>query len=248
MAGHSKYANIQHRKGGQDKRRAQAFTKIAREIQAAVRLGGADPNANPRLYRAIAAGRAVNMPKDNIQRAVDRGGGAGAEQLEEIRYEGFGPGGIGVIVEYLTDNKNRTAGEVRAAFAKSGGNLGETNSVSFAWKRVGEIRYKREAAGEEAMMEAAIEAGCDDCLAEEEHHVLTCEMVALASASQALTKRFGDPALAKFVWRTEIAIPVEGENAEALLKLLTQLEDSDDVQDLYSNEDISEEEMARLSG
>ncbi len=248
MAGHSKYANIQHRKGGQDKKRAQMFTKIAREIQAAVKLGGADPNANPRLYRAMASGRAVNMPKDNIQRAVDRGGGAGAEQLDEIRYEGFGPGGIGVIVECLTDNKNRTAGEVRAAFAKHGGNLGETNSVSFAWKRVGEIRFKLEAASEDAMLEAAIEAGCDDCVSEDEHHVLSCEMSALAGAALALSKKFGDPASAKFVWRTEIAIPVEGEGAEALMKLLDQLDDLDDVQDVYSNEDISEAELARLSG
>ncbi len=248
MAGHSKYANIQHRKGGQDKRRAQVFTKIAREIQAAVRLGGSDPNANPRLYRALASGRAANMPKDNLQRAIDRGSGAGAEQLDEIRYEGFGPGGVGVIVECLTDNKNRTAGEVRAAFAKHGGNLGENNSVSFAWKRVGEIRYPLAAASEDAMMEAAIEAGCDDCAVEDEHHVVTCEMGALVSASQALAKKFGDPASAKFVWRTEVAIPVEGDNAEALMKLLDQLEDLDDVQDVYSNEDISDEEMARLSG
>ena len=147
MAGHSKFANIQHRKGGQDKKRAQMFTKIAREIQAAVKLGGTDPNANPRLYRALASGRAVNMPKDNLQRAIDKGGGAGAENLDEIRYEGFGPGGIGVIVECLTDNKNRTAGEVRAAFAKNGGNLGESNSVSNSWREVGEVRYPLAAAG-----------------------------------------------------------------------------------------------------
>lgn len=247
MAGHSKYANIQHRKGGQDKKRAQAFTKIAREIQAAVKLGGSDPNANPRLYRAMASGRAINMPKDNIQRAVDRGGGAGAEQLDEIRYEGFGPGGIGVIVECLTDNKNRTAGEVRAAFAKNGGNLGETNSVSFGWNRVGEIRYPLSVASEDAMMEAAIDAGCDDCVVEEEQHVLTCEMHALVGASQALTKKFGDPATAKFVWRPQMTLPIEGEPAELLLKLIEQLEDSDDVQDVYSNEDISDAEMERLS-
>jgi YebC/PmpR family DNA-binding regulatory protein len=247
MAGHSKYANIQHRKGGQDKKRAQAFTKIAREIQAAVKLGGSDPNANPRLYRAMASGRAINMPKDNIQRAVDRGGGAGAEQLDEIRYEGFGPGGIGVIVECLTDNKNRTAGEVRAAFAKNGGNLGETNSVSFGWNRVGEIRYPLSVASEDAMMEAAIDAGCDDCVVEEEQHVLTCEMNALVGASQALTKKFGDPATAKFVWRPQMTLPIEGEPAELLLKLIEQLEDSDDVQDVYSNEDISDAEMERLS-
>jgi YebC/PmpR family DNA-binding regulatory protein len=247
MAGHSKFANIQHRKGGQDKKRAQMFTKIAREIQAAVKLGGADPNSNPRLFRAMAAGRAVNMPKDNIQRAIDRGGGAGAEQLDEIRYEGFGPGGVGVIVECLTDNKNRTAGEVRAAFTRHGGNLGETNSVSFAWKRVGEIRYPLSAADEDAMLEAAIEAGADDCTVEEDQHVVTCEMNALVGVSQALAKKFGDPTAAKFVWRTDVAIPVEGDPAESLMKLLDQLDDLDDVQDVYSNEDISDEELGRLS-
>jgi YebC/PmpR family DNA-binding regulatory protein len=247
MAGHSKFANIQHRKGGQDKKRAQMFTKIAREIQAAVKLGGTDPNANPRLFRAIAAGRAVNMPKDNIQRAIDKGGGANAEQLDEIRYEGFGPGGVGVIVECLSDNRNRTAGDVRAAFTKSGGNLGETNSVSFAWKRVGEIRYPLAAAGEDAMLEQAIEAGADDCVMEDEQHVVTCEIAALAGVSQALAQKFGDPASAKFVWRTDIAIPIEGDPAESLMKLLTALDDLDDVQDVYSNEDISDAEMARLS-
>jgi YebC/PmpR family DNA-binding regulatory protein len=247
MAGHSKFANIQHRKGGQDKKRAQMFTKIAREIQAAVKLGGTDPNANPRLFRAMAAGRAVNMPKDNIQRAIDKGGGASAEQLEEIRYEGFGPGGVGVIVECLSDNRNRTAGEVRAAFAKNGGNMGESNSVSFAWKRVGEVRYPLAAASEDAMLEAAIEAGADDCIVEDEQHVVMCEMGALAGVSQELAKKFGDATSAKFVWRTDIAIPIEGDPAEALMKLLTSLDDLDDVQDVYSNEDMSDEELARLS-
>ena len=247
MAGHSKFANIQHRKGGQDKKRAQVFTKIAREIQAAVKLGGSDPNANPRLFRAMAAGRAVNMPKDNIQRAVDRGGGANAEQLDEIRYEGFGPGGVGIIVECLTDNKNRTAGDVRAAFAKNGGNLGETNSVSFGWKRVGEIRFPLAAASEDTMLEAAIEAGADDCAMEGEQHVVTCEMNALVSVSQALAKKFSDAASAKFVWRPQVEVPIEGEPAEQLMKLIDQLDDLDDVQDVYSNEDISEAEMARLS-
>ncbi|HYD87698.1 MAG TPA: YebC/PmpR family DNA-binding transcriptional regulator [Vitreimonas sp.] len=247
MAGHSKFANIMHRKGAQDKKRAQMFTKLAREIQAAVKLGGADPESNPRLYRAITAARAQSMPKDNIQRAVDRGAGAGGENLEEIRYEGFGPGGIGVIVECLSDNRNRTAGEVRAAFAKNGGNMGESNSVSFAWKKLGEVRYPLAAASEDAMLEAAIEAGADDCVVEEEQHVITCDMAALAGVSQALAKKFGDPVSAKFVWRTDIAIPVEGDNAETLLKLLDQLDDLDDVQDVYSNEDISEAELQRLS-
>ena len=247
MAGHSKFANIQHRKGGQDKKRAQMFTKIAREIQAAVKLGGPDPNSNPRLYRAMASGRAVNMPKDNIQRAIDKGGGASAEQLEEIRYEGFGPAGVGVIVECLSDNRNRTAGDVRAAFAKNGGNMGESNSVSFAWKRVGEIRYPLSAAGEDAMLEAAIEAGAEDCAIEDGQHVVICGMAALAGLSQELAKKFGDATSAKFVWRTDVAIPIEGEAAETLMKLLTSLDDLDDVQDVYSNEDMSEEELARLS-
>jgi YebC/PmpR family DNA-binding regulatory protein len=247
MAGHSKFANIMHRKGGQDKKRAQAFTKLAREIQAAVKLGGADANANPRLYRAVAAARAQSMPKENIQRAIDRGAGGSAENLDEIRYEGFGPGGIGVIVECLTDNKNRTAGEVRAAFTKYGGNLAETNAVSNAWRKVGEIRYPLAAASEDAMLEAAIEAGCDDCAIEDEQHVISCEMNALAGAAQTLAKKFGDAASAKFVWRTDIAIPIEGENAETLLKLLDQLDDLDDVQDVYSNEDISDEDLARLT-
>jgi YebC/PmpR family DNA-binding regulatory protein len=247
MAGHSKFANIMHRKGGQDKRRAQAFTKIAREIQAAVRLGGADPNANPRLYRAIAAARVQNMPKDNIQRAVDRGTGAGAESLEEIRYEGFGPGGVGVIVECLSDNRNRTAGDVRAAFTKNGGNLGETNSVSFLWDRVGEIRYPRAVADEDAMLEAAVEAGCDDCEADEETHVVTCSMSALAEATQALSKKFGDASSAKFVWRPKTTMPIEGDGAESLMKLLTQIEELDDVQNVYSNEELSEADLQRLS-
>ncbi len=248
MAGHSKFANIMHRKGGQDKKRAQAFTKIAREIQAAVKLGGADPNANPRLYRALAAGRAANMPKDNLQRAIDRGVGGADDSLDEIRYEGFGPGGVGVIVECLTDNRNRTAGDVRAAFAKNGGNLGETNSVAFLWSRIGEIRYPRAAAGDDAMLEAIIEAGCDDCESDEEGHVIVCAMEALSEAVSALTKKFGEPASAKFIWRPQTNIPIDGAPAEQLMKLLTTLDDLDDVQNVFSNEDLSEAELTRLSG
>ena len=248
MAGHSKFANIMHRKGAQDKKRAQHFTKIAREIQAAVKTGGSDPNSNPRLYRATAAARAQSMPKDNIQRAVDRGSGAGGENLEEIRYEGFGPAGVGVIVECLSDNRNRTAGDVRAAFAKNGGNLGETNSVSFLWDRVGEIRYPLKTTDEDTMLEAAIEAGCDDCETEGEEHVLTCSVNALGEATAALNKKFGEPASAKFVWRPKTTAPIEGDPAETLMKLLDTLEDLDDVQNVYSNEEISEEEAARLAG
>lgn len=248
MAGHSKFANIMHRKGAQDKKRAQQFTKLAREIQAAVKTGGADPDGNPRLFRAIAAARAQSMPKDNIQRAVDRGAGAGGENLDEIRYEGFGPGGVGVIVECLSDNRNRTAGDVRAAFSKNGGNLGETNSVACLWDHIGEIRFPLQAADEDAMLEAVIEAGCDDCVAEEEEHVITCGMTALGEAVSVLSKKFGEPISAKFVWRPQTQIPIEGDSADALMKLLTTLDDLDDVQNVYSNEEMSEAEMARLAG
>jgi YebC/PmpR family DNA-binding regulatory protein len=246
MAGHSKFANIQHRKGAQDKRRAQQFTKIAREIQAAVKLGGNDPNGNPRLARAIASAKAVSMPKDNIQRAVDRGAGGSAEALEDVRYEGFGPGGVGVIVECLTDNRNRTAGEVRAAFTRHGGNLGETNSVSFGFSHVAEVRFPLGAASEDEMMEAAIEAGADDVQVEGEEHVVTGPLNALAELSAALEKRFGESASAKFVWTPQNAVPVSGETAQALMKLLTALDDLDDVQQVYSNIDISDDELAKL--
>ena len=247
MAGHSKFANIMHRKGAQDKKRAQAFTKLAREIQAAVKLGGSDPESNARLYRAIAAARAQSMPKDNIQRAVDRGAGGAGEDLVEIRYEGFGPGGVGVIVECLTDNRNRTAGDVRSAFAKNGGNLGETNSVSYAWSRVGEVRYPLEKAGEDAMLEAAIEAGADDCQLEGEEHVITCAMEDLAEVSSALAQKFGDATSAKFVWRPQANIPIEGDAAESLVKLINVLDDHDDVQLVYANFEMSDAEMERLA-
>ena len=247
MAGHSKFKNIMYRKGAQDKKRSAMFSKLSREITVAAKSGVPDPDMNPRLRSAVLAARAQSMPKDNIERAINKASSGEGDNYEEIRYEGFGPGGVGVIVECLTDNKNRTAGEVRAAFTKSGGNLGETNSVSFSWKKLGEVRYVLATASEDAMLEAAIEAGADDCAVEGEHHVITCEMAALVGVSQALAKKFGDPTSAKFVWRTDIAIPVEGDNAEALMKLLDQLDDLDDVQDVYSNEDISDAELARLS-
>ncbi|MBI1250715.1 MAG: YebC/PmpR family DNA-binding transcriptional regulator [Alphaproteobacteria bacterium] len=247
MAGHSKFANIMHRKGAQDKKRAQAFTKLAREIQAAVRVGGADPAGNPRLQRAVAMARAQSMPKDNIQRAIDRGSGVGGEDLVEIRYEGFGPGGVGVIVECLTDNRNRTAGDVRAAFAKNGGNLGETNSVTFGWDRVGEVRYPLAKADEDSMLEAAIEAGADDCQAEDEDHVITCAMDGLSEVASALEARFGEAASAKIVWRPQMTLPVEGDAAASLVKLISTLDDHDDVQTVYANFDMSDAEMERLA-
>jgi YebC/PmpR family DNA-binding regulatory protein len=248
MAGHSKFANIMHRKGAQDKKRAQLFTRLAREIQAAVSTGGPEAANNPRLYRAIQAARAQSMPKDNIQRAIDRGAGGDSSRLDEIRYEGFGPGGVGVIVECLSDNRNRTAGDVRAAFAKNGGNLGETNSVSFGWDKVGEVRYPLDKTDEDTMLEAAIEAGADDCEVEDEAHVIICATDALAEVAQNLAQRFGDAESAKFVWRPKLTTPVEGDAADSLAKLLAALDDLDDVQDVYSNEEMSEAELKRLGG
>lgn len=248
MAGHSKFANIQHRKGAQDKKRASLFTKIAREIQAAVKLGGPDPNANPRLFRAMASGRAVNMPKDNIQRAIDRGAGAGAEQLDEIRYEGFGPGGVGIIVECLTDNKNRTAGEVRAAFTKHGGNLGETGSVAFMFDRVGAIEFAAAAASEDAMLEAALEAGAGDVVSDADGHYVYTASDELAAVAAALEAKFGEARSQKLAWRPQTSIPVSGDAASGLMKLMSALEDCDDVQNIYANYDIAADELERLAG
>lgn len=248
MAGHSKFKNIMHKKGAADKKKAALFTKLAREVQIAAKVGGTDPGSNPRLARAIAAARAQSMPKENIQRAIDKSQGGG-ENLEEIRYEGFGPAGVGIIIEAATDNKNRTAGEIRAAFGKHGGNLGETGSVSFLWERIGEIRYPLRAAGEDAMLEAAIEAGADDCVAEpgEEtlEHVVSCGVPALNDVAAALAERFGEPSSAKFVWRPKTAVPIAGEAAQMLFKLLDALDDLDDVQAVYANFDIDDAELEK---
>lgn len=248
MAGHSAFKNIMHKKGAADKKRAALFTKLAREIQIAAKMGGPDPDGNPRLYRAIAAARAQSMPKDNIQRAIDKSQGGAGDALEEIRYEGFGPGGVGVIVEAATDNRNRTAGEVRSAFGKNGGVLGETNSVSFGWSRVGEVIYPLAVAGEDAMLEAAIEAGADDCTADGDQHIIICEVNALTDVSTALAKKFGDAAEAKFVWRPQTTVPIAGDAAAQLLKLMDYLDDLDDVQAVYANFEISAEDMAKLTG
>jgi YebC/PmpR family DNA-binding regulatory protein len=247
MAGHSAFKNIMHKKGAADKKRAALFTKLAREIQIAAKIGGADPGGNPRLARAMAAARAESMPKDNIQRAIDKSQGASAEALEEIRYEGFGPGGVGVIVEAATDNKNRTAGEVRAAFNKNGGNLGETNSVSFGWDRVGEVRYSLDKADENAMLEAAIEAGADDCAPDADAHIITCHANALTEVAAALAVRFGEPISAKVMWRPQVSVPVSGDLADAVIKLVDALDDLDDVQAVFANFELSAEDMARLS-
>ncbi|WP_341705693.1 YebC/PmpR family DNA-binding transcriptional regulator [Ferrovibrio sp.] len=247
MAGHSQFKNIMHRKGAQDAKRAKVFTKLIRELTTAARMGQPDPNTNPRLRAAIQAARAANMPKDTVDRAIKRGAGAeGADNYEEVRYEGYGPGGVAVIVEALTDNRNRTAGEVRAAFSKNGGTLGETNSVAFMFDRVGEIVFPAAAASAEAMFEAALEAGADDCQSDDTH-VVTCSQDDFAQVREALEKQFGDPESAKLVWRPKTTAPIEGERAETLFKMIEVLEDSDDVQQVYANFEISEDELSKLA-
>jgi YebC/PmpR family DNA-binding regulatory protein len=248
MAGHSQFKNIMYRKGAQDKKRAKIFTKIIRELTTAARSGLPDPNSNPRLRAAVSAAKEANMPKDTVERAIRRGaGGEEGENYEEVRYEGYGPGGVAIIVEALTDNRNRTASDVRAAFTKSGGNMGESNSVSFLFDRVGQVTYAASAASADAMFEAAVEAGADNVESGPEEHVVTTAPDALNAVRDALERPFGAPQSAKLVWRPKTLAPIEGEAADQLFKLLETLEDSDDVQSVYANFDASDEVMARVS-
>ncbi len=248
MAGHSQFKNIMHRKGRQDAKRARTFTRLLREVQVAARQGLPDPDANPRLRAAIQAARQANVPKDNIDRAIRRGSGGEGESLEEIRYEGYGPGGVAVIVEALTDNRNRTAAEIRSIFAKLGGSLGETGSVSFQFDRVGQIRYPPDAADADAMLEAAIEAGAEDCESTEEYHEITCAADDLSAVATALEGRFGPPESAVLTWRPQVTVPVDEEDkAATLLRLLEALDDSDDVQRVTANFEVPDEVMARLA-
>ena len=248
MAGHSQFKNIMYRKGAQDKKRGKVFTKLIRELTTAARTGLPDPAANPRLRAAVLAARQANMPKDTVERAIKRGaGGEAAEAYEEVRYEGYGPGGVAVIVEALTDNRNRTASEVRAAFAKSGGTLGETNSVSFMFDRVGEIVYPAAAASADDMLEAAIEAGAQDVESDEDGHAVISAPEDFNSVRDALENHFGPADSARLVWRPKTAAAIDEETAATLLKLIDTLEDSDDVQNVYANFEVGEEVLARLS-
>lgn len=247
MAGHSKFKNIQHRKGAQDAKRAKIFTKIGREIIVAAKLSGPDPASNPRLRAAIMAGRAVNMPNERIKRAIDSATGAGAtESYENIRYEGYGPGGVAIIVETLTDNRNRTVGEVRSYFSKLGGVLGETNSVSFMFDHVGEIVYPASKASADAMFEAAVEAGADNVESGEDVHEITCSTNDLAAVRDALIEKYGDPEKSGFVWKSNVNADVDEETAKTILKLIDLLEDNDDVQAVYTNFNVSDDVMERL--
>ncbi len=247
MAGHSKFKNIMHRKGTQDKKRAKIFTKVQREITVAAKLGGGDPSANPRLRSAIVAAREVNMPNDRIKRAIDSATGAGGtENYEEVRYEGYGPGGAALIVDVLTDNRNRTAAEMRTAFTKHDGNLGESNSVSFMFERVGQIVYPAARAPAEKMFEAAVEAGANDCESAGEIHEITTSPADFAAARDALEKKFGEPERSGLVWRPTVMAPVGREQAESVMALIEALEDNDDVQTVTCNFEVSDEVMEKL--
>jgi YebC/PmpR family DNA-binding regulatory protein len=245
MAGHSQFKNIMYRKGAQDKKRAKVFTRLIREIQAAVK-SGSDPSGNPRLRSAIAAARQANMPKDNIERVLKKSESDGAN-YDEMRYEGYGPGGVAVIVETLTDNRNRTASEVRSAFSKYGGSLGETNSVSFMFDRVGLLVYPEAAATADAMFEAALEAGAANVESGEASHEVTCAPDDFAAVREGLEASFGEPQSAELTWLPQSAVAVDEDHAQSLLKLIDALEDLDDVQSVSANFDISEEVMARLT-
>lgn len=247
MAGHSKFKNIQHRKGAQDKKRAKIFSKLGREITVAAKLGGGDPDMNPRLRLAITTARGQSMPKDGIERAIQKGvGGTDGEDYVEMRYEGYGPGGVAVIVDTLTDNKNRTAGEVRSAFSKYAGNLGETGCVSFMFERVGEIVYPADKADAEKMFEMAVEAGATDCESDEESHVITTAPDDFAVVAEALEKAIGEPESSGLAWRPNTMAEITEDQAQTLLKLIDVLEDNDDVQTVTTNFEVSDDIMERL--
>jgi YebC/PmpR family DNA-binding regulatory protein len=246
MSGHSQFSNIMHRKGAQDKKRAKIFSKLAKEITVAAKAGLPDPDMNPRLRSAIQAARSQNMPKDNIERAVKKSQDNDLENYDEVRYEGFGPGGIGFIVETLTDNRNRTAGEVRSIFTKCGGNLGETGSVSFSFERVGLIEYPKDSGSDDDLIEMTIEAGADDCISNEYTHQIYCKADELHSVSAELENKAGEPNSVSIVWKPETLIPADIELIEKIIKMIDSLEDNDGVQNVYTNLDAAEEALEQL--
>jgi YebC/PmpR family DNA-binding regulatory protein len=247
MAGHSQFKNIMHRKGKQDALRSKLFAKLAREITVAARSGLADPNANSRLRLAIQNARAENMPKDSIDRAIRKAEGGDADAYEAIRYEGYGPGGVAIIVEALTDNRNRTAGAVRSLFVKYGGNLAETGAVAFLFSKLGEIEYPADKMSAEAVLEATIEAGADDVQSDDDRHVISCSFERLGEVATALAPRLGEPARVAAAFRPHTAVSLRGEKAEAFVKLVSALDDEDDVQNVYSNCELSESEIGKLT-
>jgi YebC/PmpR family DNA-binding regulatory protein len=247
MAGHSQFKNIMHRKGRVDAVRSKVFSKLAREITVAAKMGMPDPAFNPRLRAAILAARAENMPKDNIERAVKKAAGGDAENYDEIRYEGYGPGGAAVIVEAMTDNRNRTASDIRSMFTKAGGNLAETGAVAFMFDHVGVVEFDAKAADPDAMLEAAIEAGADDVESDENGHTVYCEQGALGEVTKALEARFGEPRKSTLTWKPQTPVAVDDEAGEKLIRMVELLEDHDDVQHVYGNFELSDALVAKMS-
>jgi YebC/PmpR family DNA-binding regulatory protein len=246
MAGHSQFKNIMHRKGKQDAQRARLFARFSREITVAAKTGLPDPEMNPRLRLAILNARAENMPKDNIERAIKKAAGADSANFEAVRYEGYGPGGVAIIVETLTDNRNRTGGDVRATFSKYGGNLGATGAVSHNFAHVGEIVYETGAGSPDAVLEAAINAGADDAASRAEGHTIITTFDTLGTVAQALQDTLGAPSSVKVVWHPNLMTVVDGDKAEANMKLLQALEELDDVQAVFSNIEVDEATLAKL--
>jgi YebC/PmpR family DNA-binding regulatory protein len=246
MAGHSKFKNIQHRKGAQDKKRSAQFSKLSREITVAAKMGMPDPDMNPRLRLAVNAAKAQSMPKDNIQRAIDKAAGGDAESYDEMRYEGYGPGGVSIIVEALTDNRNRTATNVRTAFSKNGGNLAASGAVSHGFDRLGLITYPASAGDADSVFEAALEAGAEDVESTEDDHSIWTSMDALHEVAKALEATLGEAESAKLAWKPQLLVEVDEANAATLLKMIDALEDDDDVQTVWGNYDVSDEVMAKL--
>jgi YebC/PmpR family DNA-binding regulatory protein len=246
MAGHSKFKNIQHRKGAQDKKRSAQFSKLSREITVAAKMGMPDPDKNPRLRLAVNAAKAQSMPKDNIQRAIDKAAGGDAESYDEMRYEGYGPGGVAIIVEALTDNRNRTATNVRTAFSKNGGNLGASGAVSHGFDRMGLITYPISAGDADSVFEAALEAGAEDVESSEDEHSIWTAMDSLHEVAKALEATLGEAESAKLAWKPQVLVEVDEANAATLLKMIDALEDDDDVQTVWGNYDVSDEVMAKL--
>ncbi|WP_439561233.1 YebC/PmpR family DNA-binding transcriptional regulator [Roseinatronobacter sp.] len=246
MAGHSKWANIQHRKGRQDAVRAKLFSKLSKEITVAAKMGDPDPDKNPRLRLAVKEAKAVSMPKDNIERAIKKSQGGDAENYDEIRYEGYGPNGVAIIVEAMTDNRNRTASNVRSTFSKNGGNLGETGSVAFMFDRKGQIVYPASVGDADTVLLAAIDAGAEDVESGEDGHVIWCADTDLAAVSAALDDALGESESTKLVWKPQTTTELDLDGARSLMKLIDALEDDDDVQNVTANFEISDEVMAEL--
>jgi YebC/PmpR family DNA-binding regulatory protein len=247
MAGQSQFKNIMHRKGRQDAMRSKLFSKLAREITVSAKLGLPDPNMNPRLRAAMLAARAENMPKDNIERAIKKALGGDAESYDEIRYEGYGPGGVAVIVEVLTDNRNRTASDVRSSFTKSGGNLAETGAVSFMFDHVGVVEFDAKVASADQMLEAAIEAGAEDVVSGEGGHEIYTTQDTLREVAKALEEKFGEPRKAALTWKPQNTVAIDDEQGEKLLRLIETLNEHDDVQNVYANFEVSDALVQKLS-